>query len=174
MADGIRIRVNAGRTIEQIEAYRRSLRDRARELLRRLADIGIQGATVRFERAQYDGANDVTVSPSPTWEGENKLKIMASGRTVLFIEFGTGVHYGGETHPKAQEFGFERGGYGSGLGRLDSWRYKGEPGTHGEVIQDGPHKGEIETHGNPANRCMYNTAEEMRRAVEQIAREVFG
>lgn len=173
MADGIKISVNVGNVVERIEKRRRALKEQAREFLRQLAEMGIDDATVRFERAQYDGTNDVAVSPAPIWEGDNKLIIKATGRTVLFIEFGTGVTYAAQSHPMANEFGFTRGGYGYGLGKLDSWRYKGDPGTNGEVIQEGEHEGEVETHGNPANRCMYQTAADMRRAIEEIAREVF-
>ena len=45
----------------------------------------------------------------------------------------------------------------------------GEPGTNGEDMGNGI----VKTHGNPANRCMYETAEEMRNSITRIAKEVF-
>lgn len=166
----LRIKVdNVSTVINQISAYVKDMTEKKKRFMERLAEIGLEGAAVRFRNAQYDGTNDVAVAASPIWDGDT-LKVVASGTTVLFIEFGTGVHYASQSHPKAGEFGFTRGGYGYGLGRLDSWRYRGEAGTDGEVLESG----EIKTYGNPANRCMYETAEEMRRAVEQIAKEVFG
>lgn len=72
--------------------------------------------------------------------------ISATGKSITFIEFGAGVHYAAEGHPKAGDFGFTRGGYGYHLGKLDSWRYSGNPGTNGEVITDGKHQGEVKTY----------------------------
>ena len=84
------------------------------------------------------------------------------------------MHYAAEGHPKAGDFGFTRGGYGYHLGKLDSWRYSGNPGTNGEVITDGKHQGEVKTYGNPANRALYDSAKEMREQITKIAEEVFG
>ena len=158
-------------TTEALERWQKRLNERVRMFEEALAEYGVGIARIRFGRAQYDGDNDVTLDPVK-WEG-NTLAVRAVGSAVLFIEFGTGVHYEAESHPQAGEFGFERGGYGYHLGRFDSWRYKGNPGTNGEVIQSGKHAGEVLTHGNPANRCMYETAELMRQNIERIAREVF-
>lgn len=158
--------------IAEIEEYRLNLHERLKTLLQRLAEEGIDTATVKFKHAVYDGDNDVTVRPVPVWNGDYKLTISASGETILFIEFGTGVHYGGG-HPKAGEFGFTLGGYGSHLGRLDSWRYDGLPGTNGEVIRVGKHAGQIKTHGNPANMAMYDAGKSIQENYKKIAREVF-
>ena len=159
-------------TIRHLERYRDQLTAKQREFLRRLAEIGIDVANVRFASAQYDGTNDVKVSDAPEWQGETKLRISASGRAVGFIEFGSGVHYS-EQHPKAAQFGAVRGGYGYGLGKFDSWRYRGDPGTNGEVITEGVHAGEIVTHGNPPARAMYDAGKEMWDKILEIAREVF-
>ena len=162
------------KAIEEIERYQRELNQKVHKLMERLAEVGISEADVRFGRAIYDGTNDVLVNKSPEWVDENKLVISASGKAITFIEFGAGVHYASESHPKAGEFGYNRGGYGYHLGRLDSWRYDGDPGTNGEVITEGKHKGEVKTHGNPANRVMYESAKEMREQIAKIAKEVFG
>lgn len=150
-----------------------SMRGKVKEFMEKLAQVGIDTASARFSTAQYDGVNDVVVSSAPEWDGENKLRIYAVGNAVGFIEFGTGVHYT-EPHPKAAEFGAIRGSYGYGLGRLDSWRYRGEPGTDGEIITEGRHKGMVLTHGNPPARAMYDASREMRDKIQEIAKEVFG
>jgi hypothetical protein len=162
------------KAIAEIDEYQKKLDKKVRTLMERLAEVGIGEAEVRFGRAIYDGTNDVKVNKSPVWINDNKLAISASGNSITFIEFGAGVHYAGESHPKAAEFGFERGGYGHHLGKLDSWRYEGDPGTNGEVITEGKHKGEVKTHGNPANRVLYDSAKEMREQLVKIAEEVFG
>lgn len=121
--------------------------------------------------AVYDGTNDVSVSVES--RGENKAAVVAIGSSVLFIEFGTGVKYP-DSHPEAGKFGFEHGGYGHHLGRLEKgWRYQGDPGTNGEVIATGKHAGEIHTYGNPANMSMYYTVRELEEKFEEIARRVY-
>lgn len=161
------------KTITEIESYQKELDKKVRILMERLAEIGIEEATVRFANAIYDGTNDVRVNNTPVWIDKNKLAISATGKSITFIEFGTGVHYVAESHPKAGDFGFTRSGYGYHLGRLDSWRYSGNPGTNGEVITEGKHQGEIKTHGNPANRALYDSVKEMREQITKIAEEVF-
>lgn len=147
------------------------LAGRVKELLFRLGQFGVDMASVRFKTAQYDGVNDVTVGME--WTDDKTLTIRADGGAVAFIEFGTGVHYK-EAHPKASEFGAVRGSYGHGLGKLDSWRYTGNPGTNGEIITEGKHAGMVRTHGNPPARAMYDTGRGLREQIVQIAREVFG
>ena len=98
----------------------------------------------------------------------NTRAINASGESILFIEFGTGV-YNPVTHPKADELGMIRGAYGKGYGQNYTWYYRGDPGTNGEDLGNG----RIRTHGNNANRCMWDASEEMRRRIYDIAKEVF-
>ena len=162
------------KAIAEIESYQKELDTKVHTLMERLAEIGIEESTVRFANAIYDGTNDVRVNNTPVWIDKNKLAISATGKSITFIEFGTGVHYAAESHPKAGDFGFDRGGYGYHLGKLDSWRYSGNPGTNGEVIAEGKHQGDIKTYGNPANRALYDSAKEMREQIIKIAKEVFG
>lgn len=156
--------------IKRLEDEKKRIERNQHILLEKLAAIGIDVASTRFSTARYDGTNDVSVPHVPEWVNDTTLQISASGSTVYFIEFGTGVHYS-ETHPKAGEFGAVRGGYGHGLGKLDSWRYEGEPGTDGEVSSK--HPGYVVTHGNPPARAMYDAAEEIRRQILEIAKEVY-
>lgn len=163
---------NIEKSLDKIEKYKKSLEKKVHLFLEKLAETGIDEASVRFKTAQYDGYNDVTVD-KPRWINEHCLAISAKGKAVTFIEFGAGVHYSSPPHPKAEEFGFNRGEYGYKLGKLDSWRYEGDPGTNGEIITEGKHAGEIKTHGNPANRAMYESGKKMRSEILKIAKEVF-
>ena len=139
----------------------------------RLGKIASEEADKRFLNAQYDGYNDVVVSPARA-EGKNTVSVEASGSSALFIEFGTGVHYSVPEHPLVSDgtYPYVRGGYGHHLGRLDSWRYEGDPGTNGYIITDGPHAGEVLTQGNPANMCMYEAGKKVRQNLKQVATEV--
>ena len=163
----------ADRLIKRLEAYKKSIEDKQHELLDELAKIGINTADAKFKTAQYDGDNDVVVNSVPVWISDNQLAISASGQSITFIEFGSGVYYSAQQHPKAHEFGYTIGGYGHHLGLLNSWRYKGVAGTNGEEITEGSHKGEILTHGNPPARAMYDAGKEMRSVMVDIARKVW-
>lgn len=158
-----------GKAIDAVERYEKSLKSKNQRFLKELEKIGVSTADVKFKNAIYDGYNDVSVSSE--WQGDNKLLIHAHGKAVAFIEFGAGIHYASPAHPLASELGMERGGYGAGHGKQDTWGYYGSPGSNGVEAND---KGLVLTHGNPANRCLYETEMELFRRIEKIAREVFG
>lgn len=157
--------------IKELEAYKKWLTQKTGEFLKALADEGMEIATVKFQNAQYDGTNDVSVSVEE--RGDTRAAVVAVGGSVLFIEFGTGVRYP-DNHPEAAEHGMVRGEYGYKLGRLKKgWRYVGDPGTNGEVITEGKHAGEVHTYGNPANMSMYLTIRELEDKFEEIARRIY-
>lgn len=161
---------SADRAVRELDSYVRELQDKVHRLIERLAQIGIDTASVSFGRAAYDGDNDVTVS-EPQWLDDNRLAITASGKSVLFIEFGSGVYAPG-THPLAGELGMTRGEYGKKRGRNKTWAYYGSQGNTsagGYEVRNGV----ILTHGNSPSRSMYYASREMREHVREIAREVF-
>lgn len=161
-------------TIKHLEKVKKSLASKQKNLLERLAKIGIDVAAVKFKTAQYDGVNDVTVDKSPEWIDDTTLAIVARGQAVAFIEFGTGVHYA-EKHPTATQVGAIRGSYGQGKGKKDSWTYYGEPGTNGRVVRTVQEDATtvIRTHGNPPARAMYDAGKEIRERIVEIAKEVY-
>mgnify|MGYP000393004960 FL=1 len=80
----------------QIQEYKATLNQKAQEFVRALADKGLDVAKVRFANAQYAGSNDVSCHVE---QNGNTCTIIAEGKAVAFIEFGTGAHhngYGGE------------------------------------------------------------------------------
>lgn len=99
--------------------------DRAIVFADRLAQEGLEIASVKFSQAVYDGTNDVSVTVEP--RGNNVRAVVATGGATLFIEFGTGVTYP-DDHPEAEELGMKRGEYGQGHGKQHSWGYYGDPG----------------------------------------------
>lgn len=152
--------------IRTLEAYKNGLPRRAKELCGKLAAMGATKASLGFARAIYDGAPDNEVSVEETDTG---YVIKASGETVLFVEFGTGVVHP-NNHPLASEMGMIRGAYGKGHGSQNTWGYYGEPGTNGWKPYG---RDVVLTHGNPANMPMYLTAKELRKVLVDTAREVF-
>jgi hypothetical protein len=168
------IKIEANRldkALARIDLYLNLLGDKKKEFLEKLAEIGIETASVKFANAQYDGFNDVTVEKTPEWIDDNTLAIVARGQAVAFIEFGTGVHYT-EQHPRAQAVGAIRGSYGQGKGKQKAWGYYGHPGTHGKVIYK-RNKSVVITRGNPPARAMYDASKTMRAEIRKVAKEVF-
>lgn len=147
----------------ELQEYRQALNSRLQEFARRLAMEGYEVARLRFSAAKYDGDNDVTVRVE---QNGTKARIIASGKSVLFIEFGTGVSY--PEHPSGE---FAHGTYGKGKGKNpNGWAYRGEPGTGGKPIpgRDGVYR----TKGNPPAEAMWGATTKMAESVERIWREV--
>lgn len=159
------------RAVRELDAWRTWLEARTRELLGRLSQEGLSVASARFARAVYDGTNDVSVRVER--RSEDVRAIVAVGRSVLFIEFGTGVVYP-DDHPEAGRHGMVRGGYGRGQGKRRTWSYYGDPGTNGVVHAKADGRTVVSTQGNPANKPMYETARDLEERIGAMAREVFG
>lgn len=156
--------------IRKIEDLGNWQSDRAIVFADRLAQEGMETASIKFSQAVYDGTNDVSVTVEP--RGNNVRAVVATGGATLFIEFGTGVTYP-DDHPEAGELGMKRGEYGQGHGKQHSWGYYGDPGTNG-VLKEKKNGGFVViTHGNPANMPMYETVKELQDRLTEIAKEVF-
>lgn len=158
------------RLLREVEDWKNWLLDRTTIFLGRVAQEGLEIASAKFERAVYDGTNDVSVTVEP--RGNNVQAVVATGKATLFIEFGTGVTYP-DNHPEAGKLGMKRGEYGQGHGKQQSWGYYGEPGTNGLLKEKKNGGFVVITHGNPANMPMYETVKELQDRLTDIAKEVF-
>ena len=155
--------------IKELTKYKQDLVVKEKMLLEKLAYIGVKEASVRFTTAMYDGINDSKVSLKNTKKG---YKVIAKGKAVAFIEFGTGVYHNtGEPYPNPRPEGIVGiGEYGDGKGSRRAWYYKGSPGTNGEVQANGV----VKTRGNPAAMPMWYASEDMRKSILKVVKEVFG
>ena len=147
--------------INELKTYRGSLDAKTDKLLKELAYIGVKEASIRFTTAIYDGVNDSSVTLESIKDG---YCIKAEGKAVAFIEFGAGVYHNpGEPYPNPRPSGIVGiGEYGKGYGKRQAWGYRDESG---ELVV---------THGNPAAMPMWYASEEMRNAILQKFKEVFG
>lgn len=162
------------KALDYFENYKKRYFAMMDEICKRLAEYGLTNATAYFSEALYDGVKDVSVSVKKI---RNGYSLIANGSTVLFLEFGTGIWWA-DDHPLAGELGMVRGSYGMGLGNNEWWIYSGQPGNAGGKLVEDPKTGRVHpnstiTHGNPANMPMYNAAQDMRRQIRRIAKEVF-
>lgn len=154
----------------QIQEYKTTLNKKAQEFAKALADKGLDVAKVRFANAEYAGSNDVSCRVE---QNGNTCTIIAEGKSVAFIEFGTGAHhngYGGELPPGVGA----HGSYGQGKGADRRWYYYGDPGNAGTPVKQVDGKGQLNyTDGNEPAMAMWGAVEEMASQVEATWREVW-
>lgn len=145
--------------INQLKQYKKDFLAKEAIFVRRLAEIGVSVASTGFATADYDGINDVVVTLE---QQGNRAAVVASGETVGFIEFGTGIR-----HPEWDNTGMEytppkHGTYGKGYGaRPKGWYF-----TQG--VGAAQH-----TYGNQPAEAMRTARDVMIEKVIQIAREVW-
>lgn len=150
--------------IAQVERYKKDFLVKEQEFTRRLAEIGVRVAQTGFSTADYDGVNDVVVTLTQTPTG---YSLLASGKKVGFIEFGTGVRY-----PEWVDTGNisnkpytppAHGTYGKGQGKNPwGWWFTAHDGAAAQ-----------HTYGNPPAEAMLTARDEMVAQIIQIAREVW-
>lgn len=154
----------------QIRERKTTLNQKAQEFAKALADKGLDVAKVRFANAQYAGSNDVFCRVE---QNGNACTIVAEGKAVAHIEFGTGVShsaYGGELPDGVGEHGT----YGKGNGQHKRWYYYGESGNAGTPVKQVDGKGQLNyTSGNEPAMAMWGAVEEMASQVEATWREVW-
>nr|DAL49796.1 MAG TPA_asm: hypothetical protein [Caudoviricetes sp.] len=154
----------------QIQIYKATLNQKAQELAKSLADKGLDVAKVRFANAEYAGSNDVSCRVE---QNGTTCSIIADGKSVAFIEFGTGAHhneYGGELPSGVGA----HGSYGQGKGAGRRWYYYGESGNAGTPVKQVDGKGQLNyTDGNEPAMAMWGAVEEMASQVEATWREVW-
>lgn len=146
--------------LKTVQQYKRDFEAKEQEFVRRLAEIGVRVAQTGFSTADYDGVNDVLVRLEKTASG---YVVVASGESVGFIEFGTGVKY-----PEWDNTGMgytppAHGTYGKGRGKNPwGWWFKSNDGAAAQ-----------HTFGNYPAEAMLTARNEMIERVTQIAREVW-
>lgn len=154
---------------------------RMQSILRRLADEGYNVARSGFDNASYPGNGDVDLKI--VWVADNEVHLIATGKSVMFIEFGSGVFYPEhpwqETYPGVVPHG--EYGYKNGANK-EGWIYSGEQGKGPYAampVYRRTKNGEVQkpkswqTWGSPPARAMYNATIHMQKKVEEIIKEVF-
>lgn len=146
--------------IKQVQKYEADFKLKEAEFCRRLAEIGVSVAQTGFAVADYDGVKDVSVRLERTATG---AAVIAEGKTVGFIEFGTGVKF-----PEWNNAGMEytppaHGTYGKGYGKNPhGWYFKQSEGAKAR-----------HTYGNEPAEAMRTARDVMIERAIQIAREVW-
>ena len=137
------------------------------EFCRRLAEIGVDVTNVVYSAAPYAGTKDISVQLE---ERGNGYAIVATGSTLGFVEFGTGIEF--PLGEYAGQVGAPpHGTFGQKRGARPPWLYKGPPGEMGTPSSSRP--GLSWTRGNPPANAFPRAVEEIKAQIESIAKEVF-
>lgn len=152
------------KSIEQAEKivtqYKKDFEKKEAEFMRRLAEIGVRLAGDIYSVADIDGENEFSVYLQKTGSG---YSVIAEGRTIGFLEFGTGIR-----NPEWHGDGLEytpppHGSYGKGHGKQPyGWWFKSQ--DYGVVMH---------TYGNQPAEGMLTARNQMIEQAVQIAREVW-
>lgn len=155
------------KAIQQIRQYQNSLNDKCAEFVRRLAEIGIPVIDENIAAAKGDsekGHN--TYIKINSFGSYSQAELIVESNSILWIEFGAGVHFNGHLgsspHPKGEELGYTIGSYGKGQGKNDFWFYYADSG---EAVM---------SHGTQATMPVYKAGLEIKKQMLTIAKEVFG
>ena len=168
------------KAIKDLTALEGTLNAKADELVRRLAEIGVEVADREYHLAPYAGENDVRVFYDQE-NGKGTATIRATGNAVLFIEFGTGILNPENWRAREALIDSEgvvlHGQYGDHKGdSVFGWTYKGDmpanpPTGTGPSYKSG--NGYIHTYGEGPHPAMYHARKEIIEKVQEIAKEVF-
>ena len=153
--------------INEIRKYQRELISKNEVFVRRLAELGIPIIDQNIAAAHGDSdKNHNTYIKVNSFGSYSEAKLVVEGSDLLFVEFGSGIHYNGSsgtsTHPKGEDFGYTIGSYGKGQGKNDFWFYYADTG---EAVM---------SHGTESTMPVYRASQEIIQNIRRIAREVFG
>lgn len=151
---------------QQLTEAKQWLIDKNVEFVKKLAEIGIPVIERKIGESQGDSSPEhythVEINSFQTYA---KAELIVEGRDILYIEFGSGIHYNGAAgsspHPLGVEKGYTIGSYGKGLGKNDYWFYRDGTGAL--------HK----SYGTQATMPVYSAYLEIKDRVLQVAKEVF-
>lgn len=160
----------------ELMEYRDSLQEKTDLFVKRLAEAGIPVIDEKMAQANFtvdekgirsgSDTNHNTYVKLNAFGDYSQATLVVEGADLLFIEFGSGVHYNGAAgtspHPKGAEFGYTIGSYGDGHGRQDTWGYIDDSGSL------------VLTHGTEATMPMYSAYLKIMEDYIDIAKEVFG
>lgn len=160
------------RLIKQLEEYKDELNEKVNEFARRVAERGVEIATLKIVdlNAVFTGElmESMRYEEEESIPGKAVFVVIADSTHAAFVEFGTG--YAGLSEPYPYNFpeGVEWN-YNTG----ETIRYNEAKGTY-YWFYPGDDGKWYYTEGMPARPFMYETANQLREEVEKIAMEVFG
>ena len=163
--------------INQLKEYKKWILKKTEQLIKELAEAGIDVIDENMEKASYTyDSKGIQSGSNTSHTTEVKIKktgdtvtanLVVNGEELMFIEFGAGVYYNGSAgnspHPKGAVNGMIIGSYGKHHGIQKVWGYYSDSGnlvlTHGVEAQMPVYKAEMEiiqTYIDVARRAFNN------------------
>ena len=147
------------RAIRDLEKFKKQFLEKCDRLVEALTDEGVEVAKIQVKQldAWYTGElmNSIEGYYSPTY---NVGIIKAGAYYAAYVEFGTGVVGSRSAHPNPQGWQYDVNGHGD-----KGWVYYDDDGGKFRW-----------TKGFKSRPFMYNTARQLEKECEKIAKEVFG
>lgn len=153
------------KAIAQLEEYNESIIDKNALFVKRLAEIGIEVVEQRIAVAEGDSdKSHATMLNLHSFGDYSEAVLSVDGNDILFIEFGSGIHYNPTDPEHAQKFGYGVGTYPGQTHALDpeGWWYR-------DSVGDKHH-----SYGTRATAPILNATKAIILSIRQIAREVYG
>lgn len=151
--------------IKQLEEYNKSLLDKNDLFVKKLAQLGVDIAEQQIAMADGDSNkyHDIRIIPH-SFGNYSQATIRLDGEDILFIEFGSGIHYNPTDPEHASKFGYGVGTYPGQTHAFDTdgWWYR-------DSIGDKHH-----SYGTRATSPMLKASNVIINEVRRIAREVYG
>lgn len=155
--------------IKELNAYKKEIETKAKRLVQRLIDEGANIARVKIQSMDAVDNGDLLSGVDGYFSPLlNAGFVRVSSDHVAFVEFGTGMVGMAIPHPNAEYLSKASWGYATGQkifttkDGVPGWIYPTDDG------------GFQFTAGTESRPFMYETALELQREFERIAREVFG
>lgn len=153
---------------DRVRKYARAIANKNRQYVKELTDVGMMTIEQNLN-GQTDPGAEMPQHNHPhvlsgSKDGEVKATLKLTGKNVLFVEFGAGIHYntpaGTSPHPLGEQLGYTIGSYGYGNGAKEYWVY----------IKDGKRYYSM---GTEATMPMWKASQEMRRQAKAKAKSSF-
>ena len=154
--------------IRRLNEYQKEVEAKTIELAQRLTDLGAEIVRIKITEMDAVDTGELLSGVGGYFDPVlNMGYIQVTSDHAAFVEFGTGVALGNTLHPSAEYLAKVSWAYGSGEhifttkdGKI-GWIYKTDDGKFRF------------TEGMSSRPFMYETAQELGKRFEQIAREVF-
>lgn len=154
------------KALRQVKEYQREMNNKNRLFVKRLAEVGIPVIESNIQRADGDSDkyHDTKITVH-SFGDYSQATLTVSGKDILFIEFGAGIHYNNSQIPHASQFGYGIGTYNPGSDNAfnpEGWYYLDDSG----VVQH--------SYGTEATMPVLKASNKIIADIRRIAREVYG
>ena len=151
--------------IRQLTEYRDSLNDKNALFVQKLAELGIPIIENKIDESTGDADKYYDTQIEVTSHGDySEAVLTVSGSDILFIEFGSGIHYNPTDPEHAGEFGY-------GVGTYPGQTHAFDPNGWWYTDKDGASR---HSYGQKATSPMLQASHEIIENIRKIAREVYG